>query len=41
VTSAYTPPFAFTGTLHQVTVDVSGELIVDGEAEMRQILSRQ
>jgi hypothetical protein len=41
VTSAYTSLFAFTGTLQQVTVDVSGELIVDGEAEMRQILSRQ
>ena len=35
VTPAYKPPFHFTGTLYEVTVDVSGELIRDEEAEMR------
>jgi hypothetical protein len=37
----YTPPFHFTGTLHKVTVDVSGELIKDSEAEMRIVMARQ
>jgi arylsulfatase A-like enzyme len=41
VTHKYKPPFAFTGTIHSVTVDVSGELIKDREAEMRMILARQ
>ena len=31
----------FTGTIDTVTVDVSGELIKDTEAEMRQIMARQ
>jgi hypothetical protein len=35
------PPFAFTGLLEEVTVEVSGALIPDGAAELRQILSRQ
>ena len=33
--------FAFTGTLHGVTLDVSGELIHDHEAELRAHLARQ
>jgi arylsulfatase A-like enzyme len=37
----YEPPFAFTGTLHHVTVDVSGELIADDEATMRRLLAQQ
>jgi arylsulfatase len=41
VTPAYAPPFDFTGTIHSVTVDVSGELIKDNEAEMRMIMARQ
>jgi hypothetical protein len=41
VTHKYKPPFAFTGTIHSVTVDVSGELIKDREAEMRMVLARQ
>ena len=41
VTPAYQPPFEFTGTIDSVTVDVSGELIRDSEAEMRQIMARQ
>jgi arylsulfatase A-like enzyme len=41
VTPAYKPPFEFTGTIDTVTVDVSGELIQDSEAEMRMIMARQ
>jgi arylsulfatase len=41
VTPEYAPPFEFTGTIHSVTVDVSGELIRDTEAEMRMIMARQ
>jgi arylsulfatase A-like enzyme len=37
----YTSPFEFTGTVISVTFDISGELIRDSEAEMRQILARQ
>ena len=41
VTDDYTSPFKFTGTLHKVTVDVSGELIEDPESELRAHLARQ
>ena len=41
VTSDYTSPFAVTGTIDHVTVDVSGELIKDDEAELRVHLARQ
>jgi len=41
VTSAYQPPFRFTGTLHGVTVDVSGDLIKDTEATLRVAMARQ
>ena len=41
VTPDYDPPFEFTGMIHSVTVDVSGDLIVDDEAEMRAIMARQ
>ena len=37
----YSSPFEFTGTLHRVIYDVSGEVIQDDEAEMRRILARQ
>jgi arylsulfatase A-like enzyme len=37
----YKPPFKFTGKIYSVTVDVSGELIKDKEAEMRAIMARQ
>ncbi len=37
----YKAPFKFTGTLHNTTVDVSGELIKDTEADMRVVLARQ
>jgi arylsulfatase len=41
VTDDYTSPFKFTGTIHQVTVDVSGHLIHDAEAELRMHMARQ
>jgi arylsulfatase A-like enzyme len=41
VTPDYKGPFAFTGDLRSVTVDVSGKLIKDDEAEMRVHLARQ
>ncbi len=37
----YTGPFAFTGTIDQVTVDVSGELIEDSEVQMKVAMARQ
>jgi arylsulfatase len=37
----YHAPFTFTGTIHSVTVDVSGELIRDDEAEVRRMMARQ
>ncbi len=37
----YDSPFEFTGTVHSVTFDVSGDVIKDEEAEMRAILARQ
>ena len=41
VTSDYQPPFAFTGTIYSVTLDVSGDLIRDAEAELRAVMARQ
>ena len=41
ITDDYTSPFKFTGTIHRVTVDVSGELIHDSEAELRMHMARQ
>ena len=41
VTPDYSSPFPFTGTLHGVTVDVSGDLIHDTESEMRMAMARQ
>jgi hypothetical protein len=37
----YQAPFEFTGTVHSVTFDLSGEVIEDSEAEMRMIMARQ
>ena len=34
-------PFPFTGTLHTVTIDLSGDLITDSESEMRMAMARQ
>ena len=41
VTPDYQPPFEFTGKIHSVTVDVSGELIEDKEAKTRMVMARQ
>jgi arylsulfatase A-like enzyme len=41
VTTDYQAPFRFTGTLHTVTVDLSGDLITDTDSEMRIAMSRQ
>ncbi len=41
VSGHYKAPFRFTGTIHTVTVDVSGELIQDEEAESRLLMARQ
>nr|WP_218835855.1 hypothetical protein [Streptomyces sp. TLI_235] len=41
ITPDYQAPFRFTGTLHSVTVDLSGDLIVDAESEMRMHMARQ
>lgn len=41
VTDEYPPPFRFTGTLLRVVYDVSGEPVVDHEAEIRMALARQ
>ncbi|WTW91877.1 arylsulfatase [Streptomycetaceae bacterium NBC_01309] len=41
VTPDYQAPFRFTGTLHSVTVDLSGDLIVDAASEMRMHMARQ
>ena len=37
----YKPPFAFTGTLHSVTIEVEGELIEDDEATVRRLMAQQ
>ncbi len=41
VTVDYEAPFRFTGTIHTVTVDLSGELISDPEAELKLHMARQ
>lgn len=41
VSMHYRPPFAFDGTLHRVTVDVSGKLVSDPEREARIAMARQ
>ncbi len=37
----YEAPFQFTGKLYSVTIDISGELITDTEAEMAAVIARQ
>jgi arylsulfatase len=41
VSDRYVAPFPFTGELHSVVVDVSGELITDPVAELRTVMARQ
>jgi len=37
----YKAPFAFTGEISQVVIDVSGELIQDDEAELKKLMAKQ
>jgi arylsulfatase len=37
----YEPPFAFTGTINSVTIDVSGDAITHPEGAMRAVMARQ
>ena len=37
----YEAPFTFTGALDKVVVDISGELIVNPEAEMTRLMTQQ
>ncbi len=41
VTEAYAAPFAFTGRINRIVYDVSGEHVVDHEAEIRAAMARQ
>jgi hypothetical protein len=41
VVQAYEAPFQFSGRLHTVVIDVSGELITDTEAEMATAMAHQ
>jgi hypothetical protein len=41
VTPEYSSPFKFTGKIYGVTVDVSGDLMKDSEAELRLVMARQ
>jgi arylsulfatase len=37
----YAAPFRFRGTLHRLTVDLSGELLQHDEAELRGLMAEQ
>ncbi|WP_281390837.1 hypothetical protein [Nocardioides mesophilus] len=41
MTPDYGSPFRFTGTLREVVIDVSGDLITDSESEVRIAMARQ
>ena len=41
ITPEYASPFKFTGKVYGGTVDVSGDLIEDSEAELRLVMDRQ
>jgi arylsulfatase len=41
VTHEYHTPFRFTGTIHKVVVDLSGDLIEDDEASVRKLMAGQ
>ena len=41
VISSYKSPFKFTGELKYVTVDLSGDLIEDTEAQLKAAMARQ
>jgi arylsulfatase len=37
----YPAPFAFTGEISEVSIDVSGEVIVDNETELQRLMTQQ
>lgn len=39
--AVYDAPFAFTGTIHEVVVDLSGNLIEDDESKLRVMMAHQ
>lgn len=41
VSEAYSAPFRFSGEIHEVVVELGGELIVDEEAEARRLMAQQ
>jgi arylsulfatase len=41
VPAAYEAPFAFTGEIKQVVLDVSGELLVDDERDLERLMVQQ
>jgi arylsulfatase len=41
VAEAYESPFSFTGSIHEVVVDVGGELIEDEEVALRRLMAQQ
>jgi hypothetical protein len=41
ISPRFTSDLEFTGMIHDVVIDVSGDLIVDKESEMRAVMARQ
>jgi arylsulfatase len=41
VSHEYHAPFTFSGTLHKVTLDLSGDLIVDDESAVKRLIAQQ
>ncbi|MFM7069012.1 MAG: hypothetical protein ACKOYM_06070, partial [Actinomycetes bacterium] len=39
--SKYLPPFRYTGVIHRVVLDLSGEATVHPEAEMTRVMTQQ
>ncbi len=39
--AAYTAPFRFTGEIKQVSIDVSGDVIIDDEIELKRLMAQQ
>ncbi|MFB3050844.1 MAG: hypothetical protein ACE1Z0_02525 [Acidimicrobiia bacterium] len=37
----YASPFEFSGELSQVTIDVSGDVIIDNDAELQRLMTQQ
>jgi arylsulfatase len=37
----FSAPFRFTGTLHRVVIDISGDLVEHDAAELRRVMTQQ